>query len=133
MQIVRVGAVFAALMLALLAWSFPAHALQGWERLGTRTVDFGRDADTIMIGRAEGRFTAIMFEVDGGTIEMRNVRVLFGNGDAFSPPTQFVFSDDERSRAIELPGPGRIIRSVTFNYRSLRTGQGRATVTLYGR
>ena len=132
MPVVRTGAIFSLLIVALWVSSLPANALQGWERLGTRTVDFGRDLDTIMVGRAEGRFTAIMFEVDGGMIEMRNVRVVFGNGDAFSPPTQFIFSDDERSRSIALPGPGRIIRSVTFNYRSLRTRQGRATVTLYG-
>ena len=133
MQIVRTGAMLAAFVLAFLAWSFPSNALQGWERLGTRTVDFGRDVDTIVVGRAEGRFTAIMFEVDGGTLEMRNVRVVFGNGDSYSPPTQFVFADREASRAIDLPGPGRIIRSVTFNYRSMRTGQGRATITLFGR
>ena len=133
MQIVRTGAMLAALVLALLVWSFPSNALQGWERLGTRTVDFGRDIDTIVVGRAEGRFTAIMFAVDGGTLEMRNVRVVFGNGDSYSPPTQFVVADKEASRAIDLPGPGRIIRSVTFNYRSMRTGQGRATITLFGR
>jgi len=133
MLIVRVAAALAAMVLASLIVSVPANALQGWERLGTRTVDFGRDVDTIMIGRAEGRFTAIMFEVDGGTIEMRNVQVVFGNGEAFSPPTQFLFSNKEASRAIELPGPGRIIRSVSFNYRSVPTRQGRATVTLYGR
>ncbi|SRR6266446_5408764 len=129
----RIAAIFAAMLFVALAVQASAAPEEGWERLGTRTVEFRGDVDTIMVGRSEGRFTAIMFEVDGGAIEMRNVRVVFGNGQAFSPPAQLVFSDSERSRAIDLPGPGRIIRSVTFNYRSLRTGEGRATVTLYGR
>ena len=129
----RIAAMSAAILLLMLSLQASAAPAEGWERLGTRTVEFRGDVDTIMVGRSEGRFTAIMLEVDGGAIEMRNIRVVFGNGQAFSPPTQLIFSDDEHSRAIDLPGPGRIIRSVTFNYRSLRTGQGRATITLYGR
>src|SRR5882672_530965 len=110
---VRVAAVSAAMLVFAFVLAASAAPIEGWERLGTRTVEFRGDVDTIMVGRSEGRFTAIMFEVDGGAIEMRNVRVVFGDGQAFSPPTQLVFSDSERSRAIDLPGPGRIIRSVT--------------------
>jgi hypothetical protein len=122
----------AATAALLLAVASSALAAAGWERLGARTVEFGGDIDTITVGRNDGSFRRLMFEVDGGALEMRNVRVVFGNGQNFSPPTQFVFSDNERSRFIDLPGQARFIRSVTFNYRSLRTGQGRATITLYG-
>ena len=128
MRILSAAAAACAVLLAATS----AVALQGWERLGTRTVEFGGDVDTITVGRDDGRFRRLMFEVDGGAVEMRNVRVNFGNGGNFSPPTVLVFGDDQRSRALDLPGPARFIRSVTFNYRSLRTGQGRATVTLYG-
>lgn len=111
----------------------PVSAAQGWERLGMRVVNFGADRDQINVGANEGRFREIMFEADSGAIALYNVRIVFGNGQDYSPPTEFIFSDDERSRAINLPGARRIIRSVIFNYRSLRTGQGRATLTLYGR
>jgi hypothetical protein len=117
----------------MLCLASSADALEGWERLGTRAVEFRGDHDTIEVGRNEGRFRSIMLEVDGGTIEMLNVRVLFGNGSAFSPSTRLVFNEGERSRVIDLPGDTRIIRSITFDYRSLRTGEGRATVTVYGR
>jgi len=110
-----------------------AGAAEGWERLGTRTVNFGADLDRIVVGRDDGRFRELMFEVDGGAVTLYNVRVTFGNGQDYSPATELVFSDDERSRAIDLPGALRVIRSVDFNYRSMRTGQGRATITLYGR
>ena len=122
----------AAAAASLLALASSSIAAEGWERLGARTVEFGSDIDTITVGRNDGMFRRIMFEVDGGALEMRNVRVVFGNGQNYSPPTQYVFSDNERSRFIDLPGQARFIRSVTFNYRSLRTGQGRATITLYG-
>lgn len=111
----------------------PVEAAQGWQRLGTRIVDFGGDRDEIMVGANEGRFREIMFETDGGAIILSNIRLVFGNGQDFSPATELVFSDDERTRAINLPGNQRIIRRVIFNYRSLRTGQGRARVTIFGR
>ncbi len=132
MSRVLMAALLSALCLAATAFPGSANAAAGWERLGTRIVDFGGDKDTIVVGRDEGAFRSIMFEVDGGAVEMRNVEVVFGNGRPFSPPTQLVFSDKERSRVIDLPGAARFIRSVTFTYRSLRTGQGRATITLYG-
>ena len=110
-----------------------ASAAIGWQRLGMRIVDFGNDRDQIIVGANEGRFREIMLEVDGGAVALSDVRIVFGNGQDFSPPTQLIFSDDERSRAIDFPGGLRIIRRVVFNYRSLRTGQGRATITLYGR
>jgi hypothetical protein len=122
----------AALAVVSLVPASSAVALQGWERLGSRTVEFRQDVDTIGIGRSEGLFRRIMLQVDGAPLEMDNVRVYFGNGASFSPPTKLVFSENDRSRAIDLPGQGRIIRSITFNYRSLNTGQGRATVTVYG-
>jgi hypothetical protein len=124
------AAAAAALSLALSAGS--ALALDGWERLGQRTVEFRGDVDTIPVGRGDGMFRRLMFEVDGGAVEVWNVRVVFGNGGAYSPPTRLTFGDDTRSRVIDLPGQARFIRTVTFNYRSLRTGQGRANVTLYG-
>ena len=133
MKALLFAAACAAILLATIAFLIPAHAVENWERLGTRTVDLARDVDTITVGRSEGRFTAIMFEVDGEMVEMRNVRVIFGDGQAFSPSTQLILDDQERSRAIDLPGPGRIIRSVTFNYKSPHTAQGHATITLYGR
>ena len=125
--------VAAAIVAAMIAFGGPSAALEGWERLGSRTVEFRSDEDTITVGRNEGRFRAIMFEVANGAVEMDNIRITFGNGGVFSPRTRLVFNEGERSRAIDLPGEARIIRSITFTYRSLRSGEGRATVNVYGR
>ena len=125
--------VSALVAVAMFCSATSAVALEGWERLGARTVAFRADRDTIEIGRNEGRFRSVMLEVDGSAMEMRNVRVVFGNGSVFSPPTRLVFNEGERSRVIDLPGDTQIIRCITFNYRNLGTGEGRATVTIYGR
>jgi len=133
MRLLSIFALGIVVALSSCATQQPSQAAQGWQRLGTRIVDFGGDRDQINVGANEGRFREIMFEADSGTVAMSNIRVVFGNGDVFSPVTEFVFSDDERSRAINLPGNARIIRNIAFRYRSLRTGQGRATITIYGR
>jgi hypothetical protein len=110
-----------------------ADSLEGWERLGTRAIDLRAERDTIEVGRNEGRFHSIMLDVDGGALEMLNLRVVFGDGSAYAPPARLTFDTSERSRVIDLPGDTRIIRIITFNYRNLRAGDGRATITAYGR
>jgi hypothetical protein len=107
--------------------------LDGWTRLGTRTVNFRAEKDAID-ARGEGPFRRIMLQVEDGDIEMFDVQVVFGNGRRFSPATRLVFNPGNRTRVIDLPGASRDIRRVEFTYRSIAGGgEGRATVTLYGR
>jgi hypothetical protein len=105
----------------------------GWERLGTRVVSFGGDHDTISC-RGEGRFSALMLEVEDGDLEMFDFVVTFGNGERISPPTRLVFDAGNRTRVVDLPGRDRAIARIDFFYRSMRvTPDGRATIHLYGR
>ena len=63
-----------------------------------------------------------------------DVKVTFGNGEAFSPNTRLYFREGTRSREIDLPGAARIIRRIDFFYRSALFGApGRAIVHVYGR
>ena len=104
----------------------------GFEHLGTRKVDFGADKDTIAVTASEGRFSAIVIDVDDGELVMWNVKVTFGNGEDFSPDTRTEFKDGTRSRQIDLPGEARVIKNVSFAYRSTLK-EGRATVQLFGK
>jgi hypothetical protein len=103
-----------------------------WELLGTRRVSFTLDHDAIVVGAREGGFTALKLEVDGGDLEMYNIKVTFRNRQAFSPKTRLLFREGSWSRTIDLPGPVRIIRRVDFWYRS-KLRRGAATVRLFGR
>ena len=115
-----------AVMLAAVA------LLQTWEPLGSRRVSFAVDHDVIDVGVREGVFDAIRIEVGGGTLEMYNIRLTFGNGDTWSPDTRVLFRQGSWSRLIDLPGPARVIRKIEFWYRS-RLRRGQATVRVFGR
>jgi hypothetical protein len=98
-----------------------------------RPVDFRLDHDVIL-GVGDGAFRAIRINVEGGDLEMFDIKVTFGNGETFSPGTRVYFREGSRSRVIDLPGDARIIRRIDFFYRSAPFGgQGRAAVHVYGR
>ncbi len=125
-------ALFAAL--TLVAAPAPAVVQQQseWELLGTRQVNFRGDKDIITVTRKEGTFRALKLEVQGGSLDMYDIRVVFGDGSVFSPETRVEFREGSWSRTINLPGAARVIRRIEFNYRS-EVKRGRATMKVYGR
>jgi hypothetical protein len=125
-----IGLAFAASLTAC-ASAPPAHG-GGWAVLGEREVDFHVDHDVIEVGRSEGRFHELRFNVHGAAIELYEVKVVLGDGDVIRPDTRFVFERGE-GRRIELPGGQRVVRQVDFVYRSLHGEGRRARVTLLGR
>jgi hypothetical protein len=105
----------------------------GWELLGRKDVSFLVDRDTVDVGRAEGRFRELKFVVEGAPVEMYEVRVVFGDGGEFRPPTRLHFAENSVSRTIDLPGRGRIIRKIDFVYRKTSGLFRQATVSVYAR
>jgi hypothetical protein len=104
-----------------------------WELLGRKEVSFIVERDTIEVGRAEGRFHALKLVVEGAPVEMRDIRVTFGDGSTFHPETRLNFAPNSVSRTIDLPGRGRVIRKIDFLYRKTSGIFRVATVTVYGR
>jgi len=100
--------------------------------LGGREVSFRVDRDRIAVGKRFGRFSALRIEVPDASLELYDIRVHFGDGTSFSPETRVQFHAGETSRRIDLPGGARLIREITFLYRSDRPAQGRAHVRVYG-
>ena len=115
-----------AVTLPAAAWPAPE-----WELLGSRRVSFRAERDVVEVGAGDGRFTAIRLEVDGGTMELYDVRIVFGNGESWSPATRLVFNEGSRSRTLDLPRGARGIDRVEFRYRS-QSRRGRAMVQVYG-
>ncbi|NUN48197.1 MAG: hypothetical protein HUU15_05130 [Candidatus Brocadiae bacterium] len=107
-------------------------AKERWEKLGSRQVDFVADKDSIEVGAVEGRFNAVRIDVDDGNIDMWNIRIEFGNDEHHSPDTRIEFNKNSRSRVIDLPGDARVIRKISFWYKS-EFKKGRATVHVFGR
>ncbi|MGE0870249.1 MAG: hypothetical protein AB7P03_16915 [Kofleriaceae bacterium] len=107
---------------------------RGWEKLGEQEVS-GRgreDTDRIRVGRDEGRFRQLMIVVQDSDLELLDFVVEFGRGEAFRPGIRAVFREGTRTRAIDLPGDKRVIKSIQFKYRNLRGG-GRAKIQVWGK
>ena len=104
----------------------------GWTKLGARTVEGKNDADSILLGRAEGHFSELMLVVEHSSLELYDVEVVFADGTRHSPNLRLVFSKGSHSRVIALPGGKRAIKRVTFKYGNL-AGGGRAEVELWGK
>lgn len=105
---------------------------EGWEKLGERMVNGGVDRDTIVVGRAEGKFRKLVVVVENSSLEMYDMDIEFSNGSHFSPRLKRRFAEGSRSHVIDLPGDARSIRKVTFKYGNL-PGGGAASVELWGR
>lgn len=104
-----------------------------WDHIGAQQLDFRGDHDVIRAGGAV-RFRSIRLTVEGGDLEMADLRITFNNGGTFTPPTRLSFREQIRSHELDLPGAGQVIRRIDFSYRSVRGGrQGRTTVRVYGR
>jgi hypothetical protein len=103
-----------------------------WERLGDSHVDGKHDHDNIRVN-ARGGFRAIRFFVQGGEIEFQRVVVHFENGADTDVEVRERIRRDGTTRAIDLPGDERRIRSVEVWYGKGSWGGSRPQLVLYGR
>ena len=103
-----------------------------WVQLGSREVDFKSDHDTIEVGKAEGRFTALRLDVADGNLIMEKMKVTFGDGSTFEPKTKAEFKEGQTSQTIDLPNKSHVIKRVDFSYHS-KGKRDKATVSLFGK
>jgi hypothetical protein len=122
----------AIITLCLLAVGY-AKGATGWERLGSRDVDFRGDHDQIEVGRSEGRFKELQIRVKGAPIEISNMVVTFGNDEKLNLNFRHRFPEGSGTRSIDLPGNRRTIKRIDFNYRSISRREGKGRVEVYAR
>lgn len=103
-----------------------------WEKLGDKSVGFGVDRDVIRVGRHEGRFRALAFEVRDNDIQFIEATVFFDRG----PPQKLAFREfvraGARSRPVDLAWGDRFIDRIEMVYRSRPGGRERAEVIVFG-
>ena len=104
-----------------------------WEKLGSRKVNVKADHDEILVTAYEGFFTKIKFKVLDAPILVRNVKVVFGNGESKNVKVSKRFNAGMESRVIDLPGNKRVIKKIVMNYTTVAKDKGRATVVVWGR
>lgn len=102
-----------------------------WERLGQSHVDGRHDHDNISVN-ARGAFRAIQLRVQSGAIEFQRVVVHFENGADTDVQIRDRIESGGTTRAIDLPGDRRKIRSVEIWYAKESWGSHRPTLVLSG-
>ena len=110
-----------------------SHAQGRWERLGSRTVDWGIDRDVIPVTWRDGAFNAIRIEVRGGALNMHKCIIHFENGSVEEIPLRHTFTRRSASRLIDLPGNKRMIEKIIFWYDTKNFARSKAVVTVWGR
>lgn len=107
-----------AATLASAALSGPAMAaLPLWQLLGTRTVSFLVDRDTLFVGRQRGAFRRIRLNVRGGGLEIFDLRVFFANGSFQDIAVRRFIPPGGQTRVIDLNGDARFIDRIRVTYR----------------
>jgi hypothetical protein len=114
------------------------HAQRGrgpqWVLLGEREVSDKLDHDTIVVTGERGTFNAIRLDVSIHAVDFHKVVIHFRNGDDQNVELRDTIKAGGSSRAVDIDGANRIIRSIDFWYDANTIGRGgRAIVRTMGR
>lgn len=104
-----------------------------WELLGERLVDHGLDRDVIPVTVTEGTFRKIKLAIRSRKIELLDLKIYFGNGDVQDVSVRRIIQAGGETRVIDIEGTNRVIRKVTFWYKTIGKAPGRATIRLWGK
>ncbi len=90
-----------------------------WVELGCQQVALiGKDRDTIKVGRREGRFKSIRLLVRGADVEVRNLQVIYSNGEPDNVDVKHFIKAGERTRPLDLKGWQRSIDRIEMAYKT---------------
>lgn len=104
-----------------------------WTELGCKDVSFfGKDRDSIRVGRREGRFKAIRLHVRGADVEMLDLKVIYGRGEPDDIQVRHFIRQGERTRPLDLKGFERSIDRIDMVYRTVPNFRGLAKVCVEG-
>lgn len=102
-----------------------------WEMLGERRVDMKVERDVVQVGRWEGSFTKIRLKAINSDIELRDVTIVYGNGETDVWPVRRRVRDEEEGPVFDLPGRRRAVERVIMTYRATNPFS-KTTVQVWG-
>jgi hypothetical protein len=109
-----------------------ARALADWDLLGSRQVNDRVDHDVITVGARDGEYRRIKFTVQRASVDFHRVVVHFGNGRDQRVELRNTIPAGGETRAIDLDGNERVIRSIEFWYDANTIRGRRAQVRAFG-
>lgn len=104
-----------------------------WEKLGQKMVNINIEHDVIPVTIKDGVFSALKFKVLKAPVRIINIKVHYGNGTVENFPINRVIKAGGESKVFDLPGNKRIIKRISFNYKSVPTAKGRGILVAWGR
>ncbi|MBL8566403.1 MAG: DUF2541 family protein [Hyphomicrobiaceae bacterium] len=109
----------------------PAMA-KPFDVIESQRVDRDDRVVTFDVGRREGRFSALRFRADDGSVRIKSVRIVFGNGENQIVTVEDRLEQGDQTRVIDLAGERRFIRRVDVEAHAGRDSRGGARLTLLG-
>jgi hypothetical protein len=122
----------ALLLLTILPASTAAQAQQ-WVQLGCRDVDLNVDRDVIRVGARDGRFSAVRLRAAGNAVQVLDLKVVYGNGNADDIPVRARIREGGTSGVLDLRGADRAIDRIEMIYARVPNFRGRARICADGR
>ncbi len=109
------------------------QAVNKWDKLGTKKVNYRLDKDVIKVGVRDGLFTKLKVVVTNGALNMHKMVVVYKNGQRDNINLRHQFSKKSDSRVIDLKGGKRVIKEIIFWYDTKNVSRRKAQVTVFGR
>lgn len=122
----------ALLLVATIGCAGRMSGMADWDLLGSRQVSDRVDHDVIAVGARNGDFRRIKITVQRASVDFHRVVVHYGNGSDQRVELRNTIAAGGESRAIDLEGNDRVIRSVEFWYDANTIRGRRAQVRVFG-
>jgi hypothetical protein len=104
-----------------------------WIDLGCKEVNLrGVDFDTIRVGVRDGSLRAIRLLGRGADIELRDVTVVYHNGERDKLRVRRVLRQGDRTGALDLEGRRRVIDRIELAYERIPNFRGQASLCAEG-
>lgn len=103
----------------------------GWVLFGVQDVTFRGERDVIRVGEQFGRFERLALRVSDNDIFLRELTVVYGNGERDRKVIETAIPAGSQTRPIDLRGD-RFIREIELVYRAAPNRRGPAVVEIYG-
>ena len=109
----------------------PGHGQ--WLLLGAQRADMlNEDRDAFEVGRRLGSFRSIKLKALKHAVLIRNVRIIYGNGETEDVQAPRELFGGQESAPIDLRGRERFIERIELSYRTKLNFKGDAIVEIYG-
>lgn len=116
----------------LLVFSTLDSQAEEWVEIGKTSAKRITEREVLDVGADKGTFNRLKIKVEGGTVEFKDVTIVFEGGRRYDLPVRVPVRSGRETRAYNLPGESRAISRIIFLYKTSPTAKEQATVTVLG-